>query len=554
MTPSEKEYLPLRLGQLFKEIGELAMEDVVRRIRITGGITSTADYQLNRLMLLGATSEEIEREIQKRLNLSYDELYQMYENVIDWEYVRNKDIYEQINANFIPWEENYQLQQITKSLIEQTFNELKNFTQSMGFAINNGNGLEFTPMAEYYQKHLDKTLLSIVTGVTDYNSALRKCVTQMTNSGIRVVDYATGHSNRIDVAARRAVMTGISQLTGRIADYNAAMLGTDHFEVAWHAGARNTGSGYFNHQSWQGRVYTSKELRSVCGLGEGGGLLGWNCYHEYYPFFPGLSERNWSDEWLETMNAAENTPREYDGKWYDMYQATQKQRSMETAMRAQRQKVRLLQAGDADKNVILNARIKYNNQLYEYAKFSNKMNLKQQRERIYLDMRGTVGIQGKTPPLKKIPSSAEVRYSKFSERFRDFNNGQKDVITYKRLLNNLNKSSIGKEIVSYIINHPELNIQMYYNVDHKKDVFGEQLGDDIFIYASETKTIQKTAETLIHEITHHRYDIGESRWAECVCKAQEIKHRNKRNELTADELKGIIKETKALYPELPWRR
>ncbi len=553
MRPSEKEYLSLRLEQLFREIGELAMEDVVRRIRITGGITSTADYQINRLMLLGATSEEIEREIQKRLNLSYDQLFQMYEDIIDWEYVRNKDIYEQVNANFIPWEENYQLQQLSKSLIEQTFDELRNFTQSMGFAINNGNGLEFMPLAEYYQKHLDRALLSIVTGVTDYNTALRKCVTQMTNSGIRVVDYASGHSNRIDVAARRAVMTGISQLTGRITDYNAAKLGTDYFEVAWHAGARNTGSGYFNHQGWQGKVYTSKELRTVCGLGEGGGLLGWNCYHEYYPFFPGLSERNWPDDWLDKMNAAENTPREYSGKWYDMYQATQKQRSMETAMRAQREKVRLLQAGEADEDVILNARIKYNNQLYEYAKFSNKMNLKQQRERIYLDMRGTVGIHGKTPPLKKIPPSAEVRYSKFSERFKDFNNGQKDTITYKSLLNNLNKSSIGKEIVSYIVNHPELNIQMCYNVDHKEEVLGEQIGDDIFIYASETKTIQKTAETLIHEITHHRYDIGESRWAECVCRAQEIKHRYKRNELTYDELRGIIKEIKALYPELPWR-
>lgn len=120
-------------------------------------------------------------------------------------------------------------------------------------------------------------------------------------------------------------------------------------------------------------------------------------------------------------------------------------------------------------------------------------------------------------------------------------------------MNNLNKSSIGKEIVSYIVNHPELNIQMCYNVDHAKEVLGEQLGDDIFIYASETKTLQKTAEILIHEVTHHRYNIGGSRWAECVCRAQEMKHRNKQNELTYDELRSIIKEIEELYPDLPWR-
>lgn len=401
MKPSELEKLPLRMEQLYREIGELMMEDVVRRIRKTGKITSTADYQIQRLILLGATSQEIEREIQKRLDLAYEQLWKMYDDVIDWEYVRNRDIYEQINSDFIPWEDNYQLQQITKAIVDNALLDLKNITRSMGFAIHTSSGLQFTPMAAFYQQYLDQALMSIVSGATDYTTALRKCVVMMTNSGIRTVDYASGHSNRIDVAARRAVMTGLSQVTGQVTDYHAKNLGIDTYEVAWHAGARNTGSGYFNHQSWQGKVYTTQQLHDVCGLGEGGGLLGWNCYHEYYLFFPGHSERNWSDEWLENMNTAENTPREYNGKWYDMYQATQKQRSMETAMRAQRQKVRLLQKGEADKDVILNERIKYNGQLYEYTKFSNKMNLKMQKQRIYQDGLGAVGIRGKTPPLRK---------------------------------------------------------------------------------------------------------------------------------------------------------
>lgn len=391
MKPSEFERLPLRMEQLYREIGELMMEDVVRRIRKTGKITSTADYQIQRLTLLGATSEEIEKEIQKRLKLSYSELWKLYDEVVDWEYVRNKDVYEQINSDFIPWQENYQLQQITHGIMKNALADLKNITRSMGFATRTDSGLKFTPMAEYYQKHLDQTLLSIVTGTFDYNTALRKCVTQMTNSGIRTVDYASGHSNRIDVAARRAVMTGLSQVTGRITDYHAARLGIDTYEVAWHAGARNTGSRYLNHQSWQGKVYTKQQLIDICGLGQGGGLCGWNCYHEYYMFFPG-SKRNWSDDWLENRNKAENTPKEYNGKLYDVYQATQKQRQMETSMRAQRQKVKLLQAGDADADTIMNERIKYNDQLYEYAKFSNKMGLKQQRERIHLDMYGRIGL------------------------------------------------------------------------------------------------------------------------------------------------------------------
>lgn len=155
----------------------------------------------------------------------------------------------------------------------------------------------------------------------------------MTNSGLRQIDYASGRANRIDVAARRAVMTGVSQLSGKISEMNAEKLGTEHFEVEWHAGARPT------HAVWQGRVYSKEELTTVCGLGTVTGLLGANCYHMYYPFVPGISVRNWTDEWLEEQNRKENTPKSFNGKEYTLYEAKQRQRQMETCMRAQRERL-----------------------------------------------------------------------------------------------------------------------------------------------------------------------------------------------------------------------
>lgn len=146
-----------------------------------------------------------------------------------------------------------------------------------------------------------------------------------------------------------------------------------------------------------------------------------------------------------------------------------------------------------------------------------------------------------------------VRYAKFSDAIKEYNNGQKDTITIRRLRNNLNKSAIGKETIEYILEHPEIEIQMLYGVDHDENVLGWQLKNTISIYASETKTVQRTAEIIIHEITHHRYNIGESQWSEAVCKAQELKHRNRRDSLTGDEIRCIIKEIKILYPEYHWR-
>ena len=405
MNREYKEKLSKQIEKNFSDLEMRIMEDIVRRIKKAGKITSTADWQINRLRILGNSSEDIEKMLKEALEASYPEMFELYDQVIDWEYVRNKDIYEQINAEFIPYEENDQLQQITNALIQQTDADLQNITQSMGFYLDYGGGKPvLTPLAEVYQKYLDAACMDIVSGAFDYNSVLRKVVSQLTNSGLRQIDYASGRANRIDVAARRAVMTGITQLTGKISDMNAEKLGTVYFEVAWHAGARPT------HTVWQGRVWSKEQLVTVCGLGTVTGLEGVNCYHERYPFIPGISERNWTDEWLETKNREENTPKEFKGKQYTVYEAKQRQRQMETAMRAQRKKAQLLKSGGADQEEVVVARAKYQGQLNEYAEFSKRMGLQQERERIYYDQRGRVALSN--DKQKEIAAHLESMYNK----------------------------------------------------------------------------------------------------------------------------------------------
>ena len=420
MRQEYKEQLSRKIAENYSELEERIMQDIVRRIRETGKITSTADWQINRLRILGYSSEDIENMIKGALNKSYPEMFELYDKVIDWEYVRNKEVYEQVNAEFIPYEENKELQQITAAIMSQTGAELENITNSLGFYLDYGDGNRvLTPLAQVYQKYLDTACMDIVSGAFDYNSVLRRVVSQLTNSGLRKIDYGSGYANRVDVAARRAVMTGISQLTGKISDMNAEKLGTQHFEVAWHSGARPA------HAVWQGKVWSKKQLVTVCGLGTGPGLLGWNCYHEYYPFVLGISERNWTDEWLEEQNRKENTPKEFKGKEYTAYEARQRQRQMETAMRAQRQKVKLLKDNGADPDDVMLARAKYQGQLDEYARFSKKMGLKQERERIYLDMKGRVATNTK---------KQNAKYT--SEMIK---NADKDSKEYKRKYENLLK-------------------------------------------------------------------------------------------------------------------
>lgn len=369
----------------FRTLENRIMEDVVRRIKKTGQITSSADYQLNRYYILGNSTKDIEDIVKSAVGDDYPETFKLYDEVVEKQYTRSRELYEQVNEEFIPYEQNEQLQQLVNGLIQQSNDELYNITRSMGFMVDMGGGRKvFSPLSDYYNQYLDNAIVEITSGAFDYNTVIRRVVGQMTNSGLRTVDYASGYSSRCDVAARRAIMTGLSQLTGHISQTNAQKLHTEYFEIDWHAGARPS------HRTWQGKVWSYRELVTVCGLGTVTGLQGANCYHEYYPFIPGISERQFSDKWLAEQNRKEDRQKVFKGKEYTLYEATQRQRYLETNMRAQRQKVKLLQQAGASQDDIMLARCKYQAQLDEYKAFCERMGLQEQRERIYYDLQGRV--------------------------------------------------------------------------------------------------------------------------------------------------------------------
>lgn len=92
---------------------------------------------------------------------------------------------------------------------------------------------------------------------------------------------------------------------------------------------------------------------------------------------------------------------------------------------AQREKVRLLQYGGADQDEIILHKAKYQGQLNEYSRFCRKMSLTEERERIYLDMRGKVATNNKSqnsmfhPEMVKNASKDVAQYKRYKEVLGD---------------------------------------------------------------------------------------------------------------------------------------
>ena len=160
---------------------------------------------------------------------------------------------------------------------------------------------------------------------------------------------------------------------------NAKTLDTDYVEVTAHMGARP------EHAVWQGKVYKLNgsepgypNLAAATGYGTGPGLKGWNCRHDFYPFFPGIDERAYTDEDLQNIDPP---PFTYDGRAYSAYEASQYQRKMETAMR--KTKRRIIAADGAGLSDDFTAEsIKLRRQREMYRDFSHKAHLPTQEDRI----------------------------------------------------------------------------------------------------------------------------------------------------------------------------
>lgn len=552
LKPNEIELFSMAFDEPMKELEMRIMQDIVRRIRINGEITRAADWQINRLYELGVSKREIKKYIKDSLDLNTQEINHLYKDIIRKDYERNSVLYKYKGRPQIPFEDNAGLQTLISAVSVQTLGELNNITQSLGFAVRQPDGkLKFLPAADYYQNTLDNAMLDIASGGFDYNTVLKRVVREMTNSGLRTVDYSTGHSNRIDVAARRAVMTGMSQLTAKVNEDNAKALDTDMFEVTWHGGARPS------HQEFQGKWYTGEQLVTVCGLGTVTGLCGANCYHDYFPVIPGISQPTYTEEELAEMNRRENIPVEYNGKQYTKYEALQRQRRLETAMRAKRQEIKLLQDGGANDDDIVNAQCRYRGLSQEYSMFSKAMDIPQQRERIYVDGLGNIGVGKYKKAVDKSAESGiiDVRnQAKYIDMFNDHDIPSNAPITAQKIVDELNSTAIGKETLQYLENLPKA-IRLTYNHE-LSDVRGFEQAGGITIQLGNCKNTLWAARTVIHECTHAKYGIGQSQWAECVCIAQELKHARNRDYLTIAEKRTIITAVKADndYGKLSWRK
>lgn len=379
LTPDYLQGAPAELEELFLRLEEDIIADICRRIAKAGYLTDSAEHQVLRLRELGAGTEYIKQKISEYSALSDEAVDRLFFDAAQTSDEFYRTAYDKANIGYTPYEYNDFFQQAVTASVNQTKGELRNFTRSMGFSYRGSNGqVRFHDAAEAYRDCLDYAYMQVMTGAVDHNTAIRNATRRLTEGGLQFVDYASGVRCHADVAARRAVLTGLSQMTGKVSEHNAAELGTDIVEVDAHAGARP------DHAQWQGKWYSlsgkSKKypsLKAVTGYGTVTGLKGANCRHDFYPVIEGISEPSYTEEELKNIDPP---PFEYNGKTYTYYEATQRQRAMERSMRKTKREILAADATD-DKDSFAEKSVLLRRQKEEYGRFSKAAGLSVRNER-----------------------------------------------------------------------------------------------------------------------------------------------------------------------------
>lgn len=430
LTENQLEMLGDKAAELMQEAEQDIIADIARRIKKTGRFTETAELRVMALRKAGWSTQKIRVEVMNILNA--DPEYKKFVANNTKQYKRDvmsairqmekeaakagDDIIAEAgdmsyNSDLYAWHQagetltkDSSIVKIVEEMGATTGGTLKNLTRTMGFK----GPHDFVALHSAYIRYLDKALMKMIMGGVSYDAAVEDSVREMARSGLRSVDYASGRTYQLDTAARMCIRTSAHQLSAKISERNCDVMGQDLVEVSEHWGARPS------HQIWQGKIYSRSGKNKKyppfkeCHYGEADGLCGVNCRHTFHPFFEGISEPT---KWQK-----EPEPKEYGGKMYSYYDATQKQRAMERQIRSTKREIEAMRSIGGDTSELESQKKR---QIKEYHKFSNAVQISPKDNRLRV-VKGSSDLS-KTETLKKHnalakSNSADILKSKKKER------------------------------------------------------------------------------------------------------------------------------------------
>lgn len=339
LAPDYLDHAPDRLVLLWQQVEDDILRDVARRISKMDTLTPTAHWQLWRYQQVEAVRQDVVKKLARYTGKSEAEIRRLMQEAATRAMEAEDEIYYHYGKEPTPFADNATLQALLNAGYQQTAGTFHNLTATTANTVSG-----------QFEAALDRAHLKVSSGAFDYKSSVKSAVDSLADT-MKYVTYPTGHTDTLEVAARRAVLTGVNQTGAKLQVARADEMGVEFFETTAHGGARPS------HAEWQGRQfhrggavdYMGKhypDFEAATGYGTGAGLCGWNCRHTFFSIFPELgAPPAWTQESLEALNARDI---EYNGGKYTRYEISQMQRARERTVRKYKRRYLAEDAAGAD--------------------------------------------------------------------------------------------------------------------------------------------------------------------------------------------------------------
>lgn len=378
-----------------QKVNNFILETIAERVNQIGHLTKADIKRMEKLVQSGVDIRKMNEYIAQATGKNVKDIKKLIREVAYNNYTNAKHLYDYRHKSYVPFNKNKRIQDVVKAVETQTAGTYKNISKSQAFMRRdkkNPKILKPTSISKTYQQVIDEAIQLVKLGGVNYETAIRHALRELIDSGIRVASYNTEsgrvYSQRLDTAVRRNILDGVRAINQRIQDEIGRQVSSDGVELSAH------GFSAPDHEPVQGRQFSNKQFermqngekfidvkgRLYEGFDRQIGTL--NCRHYTKAIFIGVTKPKYTDKQLDAIN--EENHKGYtlpNGKHLTMYECTQHQRKLETAIRHAKDGQITARAAN-DPVLAREYQVKINKLVEEYKTFSDACGLTIQRKRM----------------------------------------------------------------------------------------------------------------------------------------------------------------------------
>lgn len=319
LMPEYLQGIPDAMVELYAQAEADILADMARRINGFDLFIPSAQYQMHVLEEMGELRSAIINELSRVSKKSRKELAAIMREAGMKTLEADEAAYQAAGLAASPAKASPAVQKALSAGLKKTNGLFTNLTRTTA-----------NTATKQFERALDRAYMQISSGAISQDAAVSGAIKGLAKDGVGSITYSSGHVDSLEVAVRRATVTGVNQTCLKMQEARADELGVDLVETTAHAGARPS------HAEWQGQIFSRSgrslkypDFVSSTGYGTGAGLGGWNCSHSFRPYIEGMP-RTYSRDLLDSYQAKDYT---YNGQKLTEYEALQQQRYIERNIR-----------------------------------------------------------------------------------------------------------------------------------------------------------------------------------------------------------------------------